>query len=183
MIATDGLPHQVADLEAALGFEPLDVFDLWQRELGGTLRWLHAHHGASNEILENVVRLLSGDMTHKEERAVVRAWAEIPISGCTGRFVPRAGGASGAVLGASGAVLGGTDTPADAKSAKAATEKKSFRFSLFKDFVKEAVKETKPKGGMESYEAWLRQHVTSVSETEVNVQLGNLTLNQYVECL
>ena len=170
------MPHQVADLEAALGFEPLDVFDLWQRELGGTLRWLHAHHGASNEILENVVRLLSGDMTHKEERAAVRAWAEIPISGCTGRFVPRAGGASGAVL-------GGTDTPADAKSAKAATEKKSFRFSLFKDFVKEAVKETKPKGGMESYEAWLRQHVTSVSETEVNVQLGNLTLNQYVEGL
>jgi hypothetical protein len=181
LIAFDGLPHQVADLEAALGFEPLDVFDLWQRELGGTLRWLHAHHGASNEIMENVVRLLSGDVKHKEERAAVRAWAEIPIPGCTGRFVPRAGqvGASGAVLGASGAVLGGPEALADAKSAKAATEKKSFRFSLYKDLVKEAVKVTKPKGGMESYEAWLRQHVTTVSETEVNVQLGNLTLNQH----
>ena len=26
--------RDVADLEASLGFEPLDVFDLWQRELG-----------------------------------------------------------------------------------------------------------------------------------------------------
>jgi hypothetical protein len=78
----------------------------------------------------------------------VRAWAEISISGCTGRFLPRAGqvGASGAVLGASGAVLGCPEALVDATFAKAASEKKSFRFSLYKDLVKEVVKLTKPKG-------------------------------------
>ena len=35
------------------------------------------------------------------------------------------------------------------------------------------------RGGAEVYAAWLRANVCTVSETEVNVQLGQLTLNQH----
>jgi hypothetical protein len=53
---------------------------------------------------------------------------------------------------------GGPEALADAKSAKAATEKKSFRFSLYKDLVKEAVKVTKAIGELRFVASSTRNH-------------------------
>ena len=44
----------------ALGFQPLDVFDLWQAHLGRQLRWLGSNAERGSDVLEGVVRLLSG---------------------------------------------------------------------------------------------------------------------------
>ena len=84
---------------------------------------------------------------------------------------------------AEAAAAGGEAAAAGGDKAAGAKKEAADAADALADQVKEAVKVTKPKGGMESYEAWLRQHVTTVSETEVNVQLGNLTLNQYVDGL
>ena len=149
------------DGDLTLGFEPLDVFDLWQRSLGDTMGWLHAKPDLANEIMENIVRLLSGDAGGGggggggQQRAAdapsqqVRVWRELPAAGCDGRFVP-----GGGVDDAAGAGGGAAATAAGGAGAKT-------------------------RGGAEVYEAWLRQHVSTVSETEVNVQLGELTLNQH----
>ena len=174
-----------ADFADALGFEPLDVFDLWQRELGGTMRWLQAHPEESCDVMENVVRLLSGDKKGKDERLTSgRQWAELPIRGCAGRFVPGGGGlvAEGGEIGLAGG--GGGGGGGGAAAASKPEEKKrpemAKRFSLVKRTVREKVMGApEARGGMEVYEAWLRQHVSTVSETEVNVQLGDLTLNQH----
>jgi hypothetical protein len=50
-----------ADSNPVLGFEPLDVFDLWQRSLSKLMSWLHEHPPLGSEVMENIVRLLSGD--------------------------------------------------------------------------------------------------------------------------
>lgn len=50
-----------SDEPPPLGFEPLDLFDLWQRSLGGTMAWLKAHPTGGSEVMDNVVRLLSGE--------------------------------------------------------------------------------------------------------------------------
>ena len=47
----------------ALGFEELEVFDLWQRHLGSTLSWLEQRPTQRSEVLEAIVRLLSGEPT------------------------------------------------------------------------------------------------------------------------
>lgn len=135
--------------ELAIGFEPLDLFDLWQRSLSRLMRWLHAHPQLGSEVMENVVRLLSGEgvkaPTPIGQASQERFWMELPVRGCEGRFVPGPGGGEGGGVAASAANGSGALV----------------------------------RGGAEVYEAWLRAHVSAVSETEVNVQLGELTLNQH----
>ena len=75
---------------AGLGFQPLDVFDLWQRHLGKSLRWLGAHADQASELMEAVVRLLSGE----EGRLLkTRVWRSLEGCGCFGRYVPEAASA------------------------------------------------------------------------------------------
>eukprot|EP00966_Prymnesium_polylepis_P233158 5392337-Prymnesium_polylepis.1 len=113
--------------ESKLGYEPLDVFDLWQAHIVKVVGRLHEFPGECNATLDGVVKLLSGasDMPS-------RKWRELPAASCTGRYVP------------------------------GSAEDNAFD----------------PRGSKD-YEAWLRANVSSVSETEVNVQLGQLTLNQH----
>lgn len=51
--------HHGATARGALGFDPFDVFDLWQRNLNRTLRCLETDGHQCSEVLEAVVRLLS----------------------------------------------------------------------------------------------------------------------------
>ncbi|KAL1530323.1 hypothetical protein AB1Y20_001232 [Prymnesium parvum] len=113
--------------ESRLGYEALDVFDLWQSHLVKIVNALHGSPADSHTILDGVVKLLSG-----AQDVPSRQWRELPAMGCCGRFVP--GSAA--------------DVQFDG-------------------------------GPSSDYETWLRANVSSISETEVNVQLGQLTLNQH----
>ena len=71
----------------ALGFDELEVFDLWQRHLGSTLSWLDQRPTQRSEVLEAIVRLLSGEPTAPVGG---RRWVALPQLGCGGRYVPEA---------------------------------------------------------------------------------------------
>jgi hypothetical protein len=85
-----------------VGFAPLLVFDLWQRHLLRLLNWLQANPDQGSEVMEAVVRLLSGS---KGEAGVVldtRDWSTMTGCGCIGRFAPQERGAAKAVSAAAG---------------------------------------------------------------------------------
>ena len=117
-----------------LGFEPLDLFDSFASSLGSTLRWLEARPEECSQVLEGVVKLLSG-----ETRTALQGepWRQLTRHGCKGRFVPERG----------------------ATAADLAAEEQADDSGL-------------------TFEVWLRRNTCAVSKTEVNVQLGDLTLNQ-----
>ena len=117
---------------AGLGFQPLDVFDLWQRHLGKSLRWLGAHADQASELMEAVVRLLSGE----EGRLLkTRVWRSLEGCGCFGRYVPEAASAE----------------------------------------VEAELRAAAGKG----FEPWLRARLSAATETEINVQLGEMTLKRH----
>ena len=134
-----------------LGYAPLEVFDMWQRSLHRTLGWLSAEPEQTSDVMEATVRLLSG----KERSAkllTTRNWQSMRGHGCDGRYTPDASGTtSGAPAGA--AERAGWGSEAEAEAAAAAKS-----------------------GG---YPAWLRVKVSAAAETEINVQLGEMTLKRH----
>ena len=137
-----------------LGYAPLDVFDLWQRHLHRVLAWLTANPEQASDVMEATVRLLSGKEAAGKNaaRLTTRQWESMAAYGCAGRYTPSSG-AAGANAKAGTAHRAGWGSEAEAEAAAAAAA-----------------------GG---YTAWLRVVVSAAAETEINVQLGEMTLKRH----
>ncbi|KOO22777.1 conserved unknown protein [Chrysochromulina tobinii] len=139
-----------------LGYAPLDVFDLWQRHLHRVLAWLKANPEQASDIMEAIVRLLSGRdkgiKTQGGTRLVTREWASMKFTGCDGRYMPNSAATVANPARAAVARAGwGSENDAEADAAARS-------------------------GG---YVAWLRVKVSAAAETEINVQLGEMTLKRH----
>ena len=118
---------------------------------------------------------------------LARVWRELTAAGCVGRYVPGRGGAdaeedteafAAARVGRAGEV------GAVAEATPGGGKRRSNEPRGSKVRKKGGSVAASRAGGAEAYEMWLRSHVCSVSETEVNAQLGELTLNQHsMTCL
>lgn len=126
-----------------LGFSPLLVFDLWQRHLVPLLAWLRTSPREGSEVMEAIVRLLSGSKSESESSIALdtRDWSTMVGCGCVGRFAPAVKVKVGA---AANWGLGGEDEA--------------------------------PPG---TYAGWLRAQLAPTVDTEINVQLGELTLKRH----
>ena len=150
-----------------LGYAPLDVFDLWQRHLARLVAWLQANPSQASEVMEATVRLLSGsnesvDTHHARASSALatRNWRSMETSGCTGRFTPEPSAAAPADAAGGGPGAGGADRAGWAKQGE----------------LEAAAAAAVAKG---DYVGWLRAVVSPTGETEINVQLGELTLKRH----
>ncbi len=136
-----------------LGFGALDMFDLWQRHLGKSLRWLDAHPTQCSEMMEALLRLLSGQAAPKGGAGamVTRQWRSLDGCNCGGRLVP--------------------DTAADGAAASGDSVSRAGRGRESRAAEAEASKK--------GYASWLRWRISPPSETEINMQLGELTLRRH----
>ena len=101
--------------------------------MGRQLRWLAANPERGSDVLEGVVRLLSGSA----QRLQRRSWRSMAGCGCEGRYVPDTAKAE-------------AETEAELRAAAA-----------------------------QGFEAWLRAKISAAADTEINVELGEMTLNRH----
>ena len=150
---TIGATSHTATSTGELGYAPLEVFDLWQKSLHHMLNWLDANPEQASDVMEATVRLLSGrdGSSHSAAPLVTRSWASMQGCGSEGRFTPIP--AENEAEGKGGANRAGWGSKAEAEALAAAAQ-----------------------GG---YPAWLRVRVSAAAETEINVQLGEMTLKRH----
>ena len=102
--------------------------------MGRQLRWLAANPERGSDVLEGVVRLLSGSA----QRLQRRSWRSMAGCGCEGRYVPDT------------AMVDTANQEAELRAAAA-----------------------------QGFEAWLRAKISAAADTEINVELGEMTLNRH----
>ena len=140
-----------------LGLPETEVFQLWQTHRRCLKEWLNENELQASEIMEAVIRVVSHTNGGKRPRpgaaASDRVWHDMermrPPINSGGRFLPN-------------------------------TEMLRTK-SRIADAVDEAARCVVDANGDvdgEAYETWLRKITTLAVETEINVQLGNLTLRR-----
>ena len=186
-----------------LGFSPIELMGLWQHHLGATLRWLTAHPRRASDLMEAVAQLEptvggsssgggGGNGSHAAAAAAAgaaplptRLWSSMVGCGCSGRFVLQhapgdADSADSSDPAASRQEGAGATAAADTDSARDdGTVAPRRRSSTRRPIAARARRSLDPAGGAAQYEAWLRKRVCSLEETEINVQLGQLTWKRH----
>jgi hypothetical protein len=153
-----------------LGFAQMELFDLFQRHRYKILRWLNTSPVHLRDwVMEQVVQVATVmDRKHmlSAQLSSTRHWGELPGFGGRGRFVPSMAAAP----------------------ARAVTKKVQSDFDELQRWEREVDDPSLEgaEGGSartweegDTYEEWLRSLTASTNHTEVNVQIGEYTLNRH----
>ena len=184
-----------------LGFNTFELAAIWQRHLGGVLRWLREHPSRASELLEAIAQLEPTPSTLRNFPK--RDWTSMAGCHCDGRYIlareAQDNEAAGALAnggqqehGSARDVgrLGSMGSPWSCSNISHQRDNPSLPVALSRpsmsstraavsDASMPSTRSSRRTDGIVEYEAWLRGRVCSLEETEINVQLGQLTWKRH----
>ena len=149
--------EQARGAQPLLGLPESEIFQLWQTHRRALKAWLNTNGTQASEIMEGVIRVVShtggGSRKRRVAEPTQRVWRDMerlnPPINSGGRFLPNT-----------------------------ETLRTKSRILAAMDEARRAVAEADGDRDGEAYETWLRNITTMAVETEINLQLGNLTLRR-----
>jgi hypothetical protein len=171
------VPESVDRDYEELGFAQMELFDLFQRHRFKILHWLNTSPvHLRNWVMEQVVQVATVmDRKHmmSAQLTSTRHWGQLPGFGGRGRFVPTT----------STALANATQQQASKKVQSDFDELERWEREVDNPMLESGADQANGPNRTwedgETYEDWLRKLTTSTNHTEVNVQLGEYTLNRH----